>query len=149
MNRAVLIFAAYGGPYEGNFVPSLRLLSRELKQRNLDVVLLLLEQVKDYSWVRGIDWCREIRFLGDNDRANIAALTRLMKENEFSFVYTHFAESKHIFLLKSAMVLAGRKIPVVDHLHARVKPLGNPAKQWIKNTLWRGDRLIGGADYCG
>lgn len=142
MSQSILVLAAYGAPYEGNFIPSIRMLSQKLKQQNIDTVLILQNRVKEYDWTKKLDWCSELLFISDSVIPDAKSIAGLMRRYSFCLVHTHFAESKHILAVKAAMLLTGTKIPVVDHHHARVHPLQNPVKQWIKNLLWSGDIMV-------
>lgn len=143
MNQSILILAAYGAPYEGNFIPSIRMLSRTLKEQNIDTVLILQKRVEKYDWVQKLDWCSEVLFISDSIASDVSKIAVLMKRHHFLFAHTHFAESKHIAMLKLAMLLSLQKFPIVEHHHNHFPIPANPIKKAVKFALIGSDYLVG------
>lgn len=142
MSQSILIFAAYGAPYEGNFIPSVRALAQKLQQQNIHTVLVLQNRVQEYAWTTQLSWCEETVYITDNPVQDVKILSSLIKKHRFIFVHTHFAESRHILSLKMAMLLCGSRIPMVDHHHARVHEAAGFLKKSVKHIIWSGDYML-------
>lgn len=149
MNQSILILAAYGAPYEGNFIPSIRMLSRTLKEQNIDTVLILQKRVEKYDWAQKLDWCSEVLFISGSIASDVSKIAVLMKRHHFLFAHTHFAESKHIAMLKLAMLLSLQKFPIVEHHHIQYAYGGSELKRIIKAVLMHGDFLVGCGEAVG
>lgn len=143
MEDYILILAAYGGPYEGNLIPSLRMLSKALSQQGIGTVMILQSKVKNYEWPKKLDWCQEVLFIDDEIGKDAFAVAALMKRYRFRFAHTHFSESKHIAILKLAMLLSGKHFPIVEHHHAQFPTPANPLKRFIKFRLIGKDYILG------
>lgn len=143
MKDSILILAAYGGPYEGNLIPSLRMLSKALAEQGIGTVMILQSKVKNYEWPKKLDWCQEVLFIDDIIQKDVFPVANLMRRYRFCFAHTHFSESKHIAILKLAMLLSGQHFPIVEHHHAQFPTPANPLKRFIKFRLMGGDYILG------
>lgn len=143
MRKAVLFFASYGAPYEGNFIPSLRMLSRKLHDEGIDSILFLPEKVRQYPWTQSLNWCSEVIFFQNSIPGDAAQIAEQLKKHSVLLVHTHFAESKHIISLKLGMLLAGKNVPIVEHHHQQFPFPSNPLKKAVKFSIMKNDYLLG------
>lgn len=143
MKDAVFFYASFGASYEGNFIPSLRMLNEDLKAQGIVSVLFLPKEVRHNDWITRLCWCEEVVFFDGNFAKDAPLIASVIKRYNVRFIHTHFAESKHILALKLAMLLAAKQIPIVEHQHTQFPVPKNPLKRTLKFAILRNNYMLG------
>lgn len=65
-NKRILIAAQYAPPYGGNFIPSLRLLSRKLESLGANVSFAFPKSAADSEWAHNLESENEVFFTGNS-----------------------------------------------------------------------------------
>ena len=82
MNQTIITVASYGGPYAGNFIPSLRAFDLAAKEKGYRVVYVFPDFVKAFSWTTKLkEFTETVYFIPYNPYSiqNVLALRRIIE----------------------------------------------------------------------
>ncbi|WP_303138242.1 glycosyltransferase family 4 protein [uncultured Eubacterium sp.] len=141
--KSIIIATNYSGPYEGNFIRSIRKLNEELKEKSINLILVFPEETLKYEWTKTLkSWCNEVVFINAEKVSEYKKIAKIIKENNVIFVHTHFATFKLLTILRVANIFSGKKIPIIEHWHNHWSVGNNKIKEKIKKNLVSNDRMI-------
>lgn len=130
-NKRILIAAQYAPPYGGNFIPSLRLLSRKLESLGANVSFAFPKSAADCEWAHNLESENEVFFTGNSQ--TLVTQDDLKNIPAFDLVYTHFEGYDTAFIKHMP---ASTKF--VWHMHDHLAFHPNPLKKAYQFfTFWR------------
>ena len=141
--KKVIVVTNYLGPYEGNFICSLRKLNEELNKENIELVLILPQETTKYDWTKNLNsWCANVVFINSDNIVEAKKVAKILNSNDVSFIHTHFATFKTIAIVRLALFMSAKKITVIEHWHNHYSISSNFIKTIIKKFLISTDKLI-------
>ena len=113
---SVLELMNYAAPYEGNFLSSIRALSRALRERGTDTVLVFPESARACAWMPALARDYPVYFLPRGILPAARLLRRIIRERGVVCVHSHFTDSR--FYLPLRIALCGKAVPHIYHAHS-------------------------------
>jgi glycosyltransferase involved in cell wall biosynthesis len=121
MCARIVQLADYGGPYAGSFVPTLRALVVEARERGHDTTVCFSEAARDRSWLHELEEVARVDFLAAGHGPTVARNVRrhLGHRSEATVLHTHFGR----FDVAAVLAAVGRPRTVVFwHKHNMLLP---------------------------
>ena len=89
MNIALL--ASYAAPYPGNFIPSILLLEKKVKQNGGEIVFVFPNEVKEREWIKRFEG-KKVFFLpyAPYSFKTIKTLKKIFRDEKIDLIYSHF-----------------------------------------------------------
>lgn len=145
MKKTVLFYINYAAPYPGNFIASMRMLFRDIRKKRVDAHCVFPLDARERVWTGMLaDEGVRVSFLPESMCQRFELLKKILKEEHIIFVHMHFTDNiKERMALKLAMLLVGKRCPIVVHYHNHYVTHNGFVKQSIKKLVMCGDYLVG------
>lgn len=144
----ILIITDYAAPYEGNFIESIKILNKNIIEKNKKIVYLFPARTKKLKWIQKLIDKEKftIYFFKDDTFFNIKNVIKdIIKKENIEILYTHFCRHKTQLAVKTVRTFKP-KIKLISHFHNHCKVYGNIVKRnfmKIAYKLYEGDLNIG------
>lgn len=135
----VLQFADFSPPYEGNFLKSLKALSKKLGEENSPMVYVFTKNAACRAWARELADRGEAFFLTGNPLKDVFLFKKIIKERDIDIVHTHFSLQKYDVLINAARRLSAKKTLYIRHMHMLYRRKTSPFLERIKQTISNAD----------
>lgn len=135
----------YAAPYPGNFIASMRLLFRKLREKGVGSHCIFPKEAKGIRWIQALEEDGVgISYRPDGFLARLGLMKKILKEKNIIFVHMHFTDDiRERLAVKLAMFLTLRPCPIVVHYHNHYAAGSSFAKRFIKKLVMHGDYLVG------
>ena len=93
-NHSIVMVASYGGPYGGNFIPSLIAYDEIVKKLGFRTVYVFPDHIKDYDWVKTMNQTADkLYFIPYKPYSfdNIRRIRKICKDEEAALIYSRMS----------------------------------------------------------
>lgn len=145
--KNVLHFANYKASYKGNFIESLKLLDKKLKNEGSNAVYCFpkVEKSTDaHYWMEEIEKdCGKVYNFTDDFMGNVKFIKEIIKTEQIGIIHVHFFTMPHILAIRAATV--GTNMKIIMHFHNHSAP-ANGMKGYLRQRLYAKAVMIACSD---
>lgn len=143
MKKNILHLACYSPSYEGNFIPSLRLLEEELLLLGQSTSYLFPKETKEFEWISAIqNRGRSVYLYQDNLIETVILIRSIIEKEKIGIIHLHFATNQTLFCMRIIKLLHP-SVKIVFHHHNHFRSPKSRVKAFIKNYIYAADMHIG------
>lgn len=141
----VLQVCAYAAPYEGNFIKSLKMLERRLKENEIEMLYAFPESAREISWCKQLSKQAKVYFLplakARIKYSTYAMLKKIYMENpDIAVVHSHF----ELYDIPVVM-MASKGVKVFWHLHDGIEvysDIKNRVINWLQYGVFHNNATL-------
>ena len=143
MKINIFQIACFSPPYEGNFIPSLRLLEEKLLLLGQSTSYLFPKEAKQFQWISSIqNRGRPVYLYQDNLIERIMLIHTIIKKEKVGIIHLHFGDNKTHFCIQIIKFLHPI-VKIVLHHHNHFRNPKSRIKAIFKNYIYKADMHIG------